>query len=65
LSKILKTTPDYLMGWEQDDKLGTALAKFITTKDDELINMLIDLANMSESELNKFKTAYKIIKSNI
>lgn len=53
------------MGWEQDDKLGTALAKFVTTKDDELINMLIDLANMSESELNKFKTAYKIIKSNI
>lgn len=65
LANILKTTPAYLMGWEPDKKLGKTLSKLSDITDNEIIDMLYDISNMTTEELQMLKAAYKIIKSNI
>lgn len=65
LCKVLKTSPAYLMGWDENEILESAIHNLLNTDDKELIEMLYDISVMTTDELNKLKTAYKIIKSNI
>lgn len=65
LCKVLKSSPDILMGWDDNTVLEGAIHNLLETEDKELIEMLYDISIMSADELNKLKTAYKIIKSNI
>ena len=62
LCKILKSPPDFIMGWSEDEVLQNAIHNLLNTDDKELIDMLYDISVMTSDELGKLKTAYKIIK---
>lgn len=65
LSKILRVYVPYLMGWDDNETLNNAVLNLLKSDDKELIDMLYDISIMTPEELNKLKTAYKILKSNI
>lgn len=65
LCKILKTTPAYIMGWEEEDKEYGILGSFIGEEDEKYLEVLKEIKEMNEDEFNRLKMAIKMIKSNL